>query len=291
MKESKYTPIILEELEDGPASIGTLKEKCGQGSKITNIRKALYQLLKNGLVEVNGYNLGCKNFNYDCIMLKKVETNFDNPIYVKGLLDDPIRGNNFSKIRNLFKKRIEKVNQCYYDEIKELEEIQGKMPLKDAIDRGFVDAHKTQHRAGRPGNKESISFGDMLIKYPDAQIFFLKKRFISKIANISRPVNMTYPYFSRRLEYSGSRYGEGNDFVESYKNYLNHLPINDFWEDILFNHFVIGALRINGEEKESALWNLAKTLTENLTLFVDELKVVDYIAETLADNEYDSLQW
>ena len=72
MKESEYIPIIFETIGDKGASIGTLKIKCGQGNKISNIRKALFRLLKEKKIEINGYNNKCTNFSYDCILFKEI---------------------------------------------------------------------------------------------------------------------------------------------------------------------------------------------------------------------------
>jgi len=298
MKESKYVPVILDSLENRAVSIGTLKDNCGQGNKITNIRKALHQLLRNGVIEINGYDLGCKTFNYDCIMVKKIETNVDNPIYVKGLLDNPLLDDNYSKIRELFKKRIETINQIYHHELEELNEIQGKIPLKDAIDKGYVSSDKYHHTEGPRNEVKKVTLGEMLKRHPDAQIFFLKRRFDSQIANITRPYKVDYPYFSGRLNFktSSNRFIKGTDipnsgFLNSYRNYLIHLPINDFWEKELFQYFVIGALRTEGEEREDRLWRLAITLTQDLASFVQKLEVIDFLSENMADNGEPMLSW
>ena len=139
MRKSKYEPLILEKLENGPASIGTLKEVCGTGNKISPLRKTLNTLLKKGVIELSGYKKDCKSFNTDCFMVKKSESKNENPIYVKGLLDDPLEGDNYFKIQEIFKKRIELINQIYYEDIKRLEDIQGEMPLKEAIDSGYIN--------------------------------------------------------------------------------------------------------------------------------------------------------
>ena len=118
MKESEYAPIILETIGSDGASIRTLKTKCGQGNKISNIRKALYRLIKENKIEVNGYDKEFNNFSYEGIMFRKVDPNITNPIYVKGLLDNPLENNNFFKIQQIFKKHIDEINQIYFNELK-----------------------------------------------------------------------------------------------------------------------------------------------------------------------------
>lgn len=319
MKESKYAPVILEELKDGAASIGTLKEKCGQGSKITNIRKALYQLLKNGLVEVNGYNLGCKNFNYDCIMLKKVETDIKNPIYVKGLLDNPLQDDNYFKIQQLFKRKIEEINQIYNDEIKEINEIEGIMSLKKAIELNHVKTEDIYSSMGVDDSEgieygsveatgdpkipyyfvHTVTIGDVLERDPQAQIYYLKKHFSSELIPTSMSLG-EFPYFKMRLG-GGRRYRIDFDdgrrrprvpwpssFLNTYKNYLDHLPVNTFMEQALFNYFIIGALRAEEKSKDEVLWKLSMDLTENkLYLFVNKLRVIEQINDT----EYDNMEY
>lgn len=297
MRESKYVPVILDSLENGAVSIKTLKEKCGQGNKITNIRKALHQLLRNQAIEINGYDSGCKTFNYDCIMVKKVETNVNNPIYVKGLLDNPLLDENYFKIRELFKKRIETINQIYYRELEELNEIQGKMPFKEAIDKGYVRSERYHHTEGPPDGIKKVTHGEILKKRPDAQVFFLKRRFDSQIANIMRPYKEDYPYFGNkaRIKTSDRRIrGTGipnQGFLNSYKNHLSHLPINEFWEKELFEYFVIGALRVKDETREDRLWGLAITLTEDFVSFVEKLEVVDFLSERMFDDGGPMLSW
>ena len=79
MSNSKYVPIILETIGEGSASFEEVASACGQSKKIGNIRKALYRLLKEGKIEVNGYNDECKSFKYECILLKKVKSEFKIP--------------------------------------------------------------------------------------------------------------------------------------------------------------------------------------------------------------------
>jgi len=160
MKESEYAPIILETIGSNGASIGTLKTSCGQGNKISNMKKALYRLLKEGKIEFNGYDKEFTKFSYDGIMLKKVNPNITNPIFVKGLLDNPLKDDNYLKITKIFKKRIDDINRIYNYEIKTLENIMDKMPLKKAIKLGYIksdDAYtKSHNRKDVTKNNESF---------------------------------------------------------------------------------------------------------------------------------------
>jgi hypothetical protein len=277
MAKSKYIPLILEKLDSGPLSLRTLKQECGQGNTINNLRKPLHRLLLEGKIEIKGYDEGCKTFNIDCIMIKKVDTQFNNPIYVKGLLDKPLESDNYSQIQTIFNKRIEKINQIYHSEIKELKDIQGTMPLKDAIKLEYIKPDDVYEKF--PDQKD-ITFGDILEEYPNAEAWYLKKDFQSKIGIIHTSIldGKNYPYFGgirgKRINYDGN-YGEKRSFVDSYENYLSHLPIDKFAEQSLFTHFVIGVLKEKGEDREDRMWALASDLTEiDLTLFVDKLRVI-----------------
>lgn len=321
MKESRYAPIILETIGDASASIGTLKKACGQGKQITNIRKPLYRLLKEKKIEVSGYDEKCTTFHYDCIMLKKVNPNYTNPIYVQGLLDNPIDKNNYFEIQQIFSNLIEDINQIYHKEIRTLESITDKMPLKDAIKSGFIksdgifriftiytDPKTKQQWKEIEGNRNSIdrlkdgkgkfeevkrklikrTFEDVLKHDHEAEIWYLKDKFRSDLA-LTDYIARNLPYFGTKkyLKYEGKyegRYGKDN-FVDGYKDFFSHLPINERDEKLLFKHFVIGALKEKGEKRDDKLWELAYDLTDiHHDTFVEKLRILDIIY----DNEYDS---
>lgn len=290
MKESKYIPIILKELDKKPVSIGTLKQKCGQGHKITNIRKALYQLLKNNIIEINGYNNECKTFNYDSIMLKKVDTSLTNPIYVKGLLDNPLKDNNYMKIRELYRKRIEEINKIYYNEIEELNNITGKMPLKIALKKGYLKESDTFKILNVPDSIK-MTFSEILNIDPNASVWYFKKRFSSELALMWENYNVTYPYFGKRarVEYQGHEQGDLS-FVSSYISFLDDLPINRYAEEFFFRVEVIGALSAKEEDKEKFLWETAINLTtKDLIDYVNTLRRISLTNE--ADPYAPSLDW
>jgi hypothetical protein len=295
MKESEYAPIILKTIGDNGASVGTLKKACNQGNKITNIRKALYRLLKEGKIEINGYDTEFNNFSYDGIILKKVNSNYTNPIYVKGLLDYPLKDDNYFEIQRIFKKRIDLINQLYNEDIKRLSNIMDKMPLKEAIESGYITSEYvytgfTIHKDlnDKKGEKEKLIFEDLLIEHPETEIWYLKDKFSTSLAySYTFNTNKDSPYyFSRRplLKYEG-RHGE-RTFLDRYKEYFHdNLPIGSLQERQLFNHFVIGALKEKGEKKDERLWELASDLTDQILFFVKKLDILDYIH----DYEWDSL--
>lgn len=315
MKESKYVPVILESLNERSVSIGTLKKNCGQGKKITNIRKALHQLLREGLIEINGYDSGCKTFNYDCIMVKKVETNFNNPIYIKELLDNPLKNDNYSKIQEIFSKKIKMVNNIYNEELIKLNKLEGSMRLNKAIEEGnikkdqiyreeFLDERyydpedpkyakigqqiiEENPQTGNSRIKHRIIVEDILKLDPKARIHFLKAPFTSQIA--IHIIQEKFPYFGhyKKLNYCDEEYCYSDSFLRDYKIYLSHLPIDKVDEQILFNKFVIGALRGNSmyKNKEDLLWELATDLSNiEVYNFVEKLRVITYIKESEIDN-------
>ena len=111
-------------------------------TKISNIRKPLFRLFKEKKIEIKGYNNECTNFSYDCILLKKSNTNYINPIYLKGFLDNPMENNNYFEIQHIFSNVTEDINQIYYKEIKTLEKIMEKMPLKNSIKSNYIKPEK-----------------------------------------------------------------------------------------------------------------------------------------------------
>jgi len=277
MAKSRYIPLILEKLESGPLSLKDLKKECGQGNTINNLRKPLHRLLKDEKIEIRGYDEQCETFNIDCIMIQKVDTQFNNPIYVKSLLDKPLESDNYSKIQILFKNRIENINQIYQAEIKELTDIQGKMTLKEAMKLGYIDPDEEyQDFAG----KKEITFAEILNEYPNTELWYLKRNFSSKIGIIHTSIldGRKYPYFGgirgKRLKYEGD-YGNKRSFIDSYKKFFSHLPIDKFTEQSFFTHFVLNVLKEEGEDAEERKWRLASDLVEtDLTIFVDKLRVI-----------------
>lgn len=302
-KESIYAPIILETIGNGSASIGTLKEKCGQGNKITNIRKALYTLLKDKKIEINGYDKECTCFNYNCIMLKKVNSEYTNPIYIKSLLDKPLEDTNYSKIQQIFKKRIDDINQIYYNEIQTLDSITDKMPLKEAIKSGYIKSDEIyrQYNVTKDPNKEGklkrVTFNDFLKRHPESEIFYLKVNFQTELAVVDYIKTMKFPYFGNHkyLEYDGYDKDKNammrirrRKFVGRYKSHFNHLPINEMDEKRLFDYFIISSLRENAKNRDDQLWSLASDLADDKHInFVEKMRVLEYIydAEIQADIE------
>lgn len=292
MPKSKFKPLILEKLEKGPASLGTLQEVCGKES---NIRKTLYGLLKEGIIEINGFDESCETFKASCMMFRKVEGNIKNPIYVHGLLDNPLKDDNYFKIQQLFSNRINEVNQTYHEELEHLKDIQGRMPLKEAIESHYVDHDQVHHiiGMGAPSEGKKVTYKDILQRYPEAEVYYLKKEFKTKLAPLLMGTNVNYPYFGyrkARIFYDYGFYHKSSNnpwgyrdrsFVKHYKTYLSHLPINKFKEEMLFRHFVINSLREKDKTgKKDSIWNLAMTLTnKGLPLFVEKLRVIEYIAE------------
>jgi len=295
MKESEYAPIILETIGSNGASIGTLKTSCGQGNKISNMRKALYRLLKEGKIEFNGYDKEFTKFSYDGIMLKKVNPNITNPIFVKGLLDNPLKDDNYLKITKIFKKRIDDINRIYNYEIKTLENIMDKMPLKKAIKLGYIksdDAYTKSHNrkdVTKNNEKGIITFDDILKEHPGTEIYYLNGSFKTDLAfSIDFNSKEKYPYFGSKtiLYYDGK---VNWNFLKKYKSYFSHLPINDWGKKRLFEYFIIGALKEKGENKDDRLWKLASLLAEtDHVKFVEKLRVLEYINENEVDNFSDN---
>ncbi|MCC7551566.1 MAG: hypothetical protein KO316_08820 [Methanobacterium sp.] len=319
MPKSKYKPIILKILDERPASLRTLKELCGKNS---NIRKSLHGLLKEGIIEINGYDNTCESFKESCMMFKKVDSNYKNPIYVKRLLDNPMDGDNYIKIRKIFKTRIEQINKIYIDESRQLEEIVEKMPLKDAINNRYIRKDTTHQivtwtkqdkqwwldinekiRGGSSNDEINRSFinknnkknhlqkkdtlEDVLKKYPNAGIWYFKKPFRSEIVMIETENynNSTNLRFTTQIDVNGTE--SKKDFVKRYyQNHFNGLPITDWAEEFLFRNFVIGSLKCQKEDKEEILWNTALDLTENGTTLINLVAQIIY-AEY--DSEYERL--
>lgn len=318
MPKSKYKPIILKRLDEGPASLRTLKELCGKNS---NIRKSLHGLLKDGIIEINGYDNTCDSFKESCMMFKKVDSNYKNPIYVKRLLDNPMDGNNYIKIRKLFKTRIEQINQIYWDESRQLEEIVEKMPLKDAINQGYIKKDRVHqkfildkklerwmHRVTGESRgvfsfgeikppviddneegplQKNITLEDVLNKYPNAEVWYFKKPFESEIVAIENISYSKKNNFRVTTRIDVNETETKKDFVKIYyQDHFQVLPINDWAEEFLFRNFVIGALKYQKEDKEEVLWNTAIDLTEKGTTLINLVAQIIY-AEY--DAEYDKL--
>lgn len=318
MPKSKYKPIILKRLDEGPASLRTLKELCGKNS---NIRKSLHGLLKEGVIEINGYDKTCKSFKESCMMFKKVDSNYKNPIYVKRLLDNPMEGNNYIKIRKVFKARIDQINHIYMDESRQLEEIVEKMPLKDAIDKGYIEkdnVHQkfifekmsktwmfkvndkskgviTSDEIKPPSdyNEEDegplqldITLEHVLNKYPQAEIWYFKKPFQSEIVGMEDTSYSKNNFvFTTRVDVKGTE--TKKYFVKTYyQAHFHEFPINDWAEEFLFRDIIINSLKYQKEDKEEILWNTALDLTENgITL----INLVALIIFAEYDGEYERL--
>lgn len=282
MNKNKYASVILETIGEGSASFDEITKACGH-IKTDNIRKSIHTLLKNEEIEINGYNKESKGFAFKNILLRKVNKGYKNPVYVKRLLDNPMKGNNYFEIQKIFKNRIEEINQNYYNEIKVLNEIMDKMPLSEAIKKGYIKSYEIAIQIPIQNKPESDwikeTFSDVLKKYPDAKILYLNDNFKSEIANVGTYKSNKKPYFGTiKLEHKGR--GGKHDFIDSYKSYLSHLPIDPWEEQLLFKHFVIGALKEKEEDKNDTLWDLASDLTEtNLISFVEKLRVIEYIKE------------
>ena len=139
--------------------------------------------------------------------LKKSNPNYINPIYVKGLLDNPMENNNYFEIQHIFSKVIEDINQIYHKEIRTLESIMEKMPLKDSIKSDYIkpagifrvskittnpntgqqweeiEANNGDYGVskGNKGEVKKITFEDILKHYPEAEIWYLKDKFRSNL--------------------------------------------------------------------------------------------------------------
>lgn len=342
MAKSVYRDKILNKIDDGPSSDRTynsIKEACG---KDTNFRKSLYGLIKQGEIEVDAYDLEAKPrgmFKLSNITFKKTESDYTNPIKVKGLLDEPLKDDNYSKIQKIFKKRIEEINSIYHKELKRLKEIEDLIPLADAIKDGYVKGeriiksgetiyrkflldekfkkfpddfdygevvHQKDHLTGKVLKYHAITFEDILEKDATAKIYCIRKPFKSQLA--AYEVISEFPYFGkynkRRIVYDvyvpdfGDEFWgqelsftfymhlirEDMSFSEEFEQHLDHLPIDVFDEQKLFNHFVIGALR-NEENREDMLWTLATDLTDKQPGdFVEKLRIISRIREQQFDD-------
>jgi hypothetical protein len=290
MEKMDYKSLILKELDEGPASIGTLKKKCEQGNKITNLRKAFHRLFKEGVIEVSGYDDNARSFKLDNMILKKVDSELNNPLYVKGLLDNPFDNNNYSKIRKIFRERVEKVNQSYTSELQTIQENIECITLKDAIKDGKLDPKEAYHHDPLFNEKGEVigdnpqTYGMLLEKYPDAKIWYLKNELNSKIGLTSRNERRKIPigYHAHLQREDKSR---NWNFIQKYEKVFSYLPITRPHEEWLFKFFVINALKSNGDEKDGKLWDLAVLLTQNLNLFVDELSVINFAGEIESQND------
>ena len=286
MKESNYTPIIIETIGENGASIGTIKNACGQGHRITNIRKALFGLLMDGIIEVNGFDEKCKAFKTDCIMFKKVNPNYRNPIYVKKLLEDPLEGNNYDEIQKVFKNRIEQINRIFQSEVTHLEECIDKIPLEKAIESKQVGPEVIAERRNIKINNKMetkvITLVELLKNHPHAEIWYLKKKFYSDLGVIMYSSSGNPPYFEYwsgvKLDLTGNE--TKKDFVQRYFGKHFSLPINEWSEQELFKHLVIGALKEDGNDRDETLWELAFGLTDDgsgMIKFVKKLSLyLDY---------------
>lgn len=315
MPKIVHRDTILKQTNDKPPSDRTyseIQEVCG---KDKNIRKSLYGLLKKGEIEIDGYDFESEpkgRFKLSNITFKKTESDYTNPIQVKGLLDEPLKDENYSKIQKLFKKRIEEINSIYHQELDELKEIEDLIPLADAINDGHIKEEDVYRNypldemyddpdidhgiiiqeelpSGEPRFDYRITYRDVLKKDPEAKIYCLKKNFISKLAAIDIIIPK-FPYFgnsrNRRIVYdhrikSDSFHTHHNfgssSFSSDYYRHLSHLPINIFNEQTLFNYFVIGAIR-SEENREDKLWTLANDLTDKHPYnFAEKLRIIDEI--------------
>lgn len=281
MKESKYAPVILETIGDDGASIGTIKKACEEGNSITNIRKSLFTLIKNGIIEVRGYDTSNNLFNYDSIMFHKVNPNYKNPIYVKDLLDNPIKDKNYLKIQEIFKNRIDEINQIYYNELRTLENIMDKMPLKKAIKLGYVESDEIFIKISKNRKQQVIdlTLKDILNQNPETEIWYLKKVFKTELAMQTIFETENLPFFGTKkklLQYEGNNETNNKNFLDRYKKFFDHLPIDGIHERFLFNYIVLRAFKVKGEERDEGLWNLANDLTEPYHEdFVEELRITD----------------
>lgn len=290
MEKMDYKSLILKELDEGPVSIGTLKKKCGQGNKITNLRKAFHRLFKEGVIEVSGYDDSANSFKLDNMILKKVDSELNNPLYVKGLLDNPFNNNNYSKIRKIFRERVEKVNQSYTSELQIIQENMECITLKDAIKLGKLDPKEGYSREplfnekGEVTGANTQTYGMVLEKYSDAQIWYLKNELNSKIGLTSNNERRKIPIgYHAHLQFGDK--GRNWNFIQKYERVFDYLPITRPQEEWLFKFFVINALKGNGDEKDSKLWDLAILLTQSLDLFVDELSVINFAGDIESQND------
>ncbi len=282
---SDYAPIILETIGEKGASLGTIKFACGQGKKINNIRKGLMGLLKLGKIEVHGYDPKCKVFKTDCIMFKKVNPNHKNPLYVKKLLENPLEGNNYDEILKVFKNRIKQINNIFIHEANHLEEIIDKMSLKEAIESKKIEPVVITNVNIKNNNglleTKKITLEEVLKYYPNAEIWYLKKKFNTNLGIITYPYGNP-PYFEYwsgvKLDLTGNE--TKKEFVRKYFARHFNLPITEWTEQELFKYVVIGALKGDENNKEDKLWELASDLTNNgpsLIKFVQKINLyLDY---------------
>jgi len=275
MKELDNKTQILKILDYGTASIGTLKQQCGQGNKITNLRKAFHRLLTEGLIEIKGYNKECKSFKLDCFMFRKTDGKYKNPIYVRRLLENPFEGNNFLKIRDIFRNRIVEINQIFLSETELLAECIEQMPLRVAIDADYIGIEEDY-------GKEDVKFSDILVEHPEAKIWYFKKPFKSKLAPLKTDFNGDPPYFiwGKKLDLDANC--KKMFIKKNYVDHFNFLPVSEEKEHFLFRNIVIEALKEEVDKKDERLWLLASKLTEDgpgLIQFVKKLFQIDKLFE------------
>ena len=135
------------------------------------------------------------------------------------------------------------------------------------------------------GELIEITFNDILKEYPEAEIWYLKNGFNSKLMDTIRYKTDRGPYFGSKKKLKYDKVNE--NFVDFYKSIFSYLPIDEWGEQALFKHFVMGALIEKGNKKEKILCNLAIDLTETrLFTYVQKLRVLDY----LSDSEFDRIE-
>lgn len=242
--------------------------------------------------------------------MKKAGKNLKNPIEVRALFNEPEK--NYSEIQRLFKERIDQVNGIYSRELFKLGNIMEKMSLEKAIKDGYIypnDIYREQkidpegwikvesltNKYDVPDSREleikKITFKDILYEYPEAGIWYLNDVFSTDLAFNDYMGKEKLPYFGKKkfLYNIGKEYQP--NFISYYEQYFMHLPISKTDEKLLFNHFVIGAVREKDEEKrDNKLWELAYDLTDNtLYEFVEKLEILDHIKSFQVEMEYETL--
>lgn len=273
--DSDYKSIILEELNKGPASIKTLKQKCGQGNKISNLRKSFHNLLKNGSIQFEGYDSSEGIFKLDNIIFKKSNSNKDNPTYVKELLDNLIEDNNYHEIRKIFHSKVEEINKIYNEELEHLKRINGKISVKKALELGYFEPKENCYYYTP---RKSMSLIEILDKDPQAYIFYLKEHFVSKIGFITslREINGLYFGYDLKINYGTN---SCESYIEDFKKFFNHFPLTKSDEELFLRNWLLKDLK-----EEKGLWDLAFYLTEpNNASFTDELRCIEFIYEEIHD--------
>lgn len=287
MPEAKKAQIILDEIENKELTLKQIKEITGSGTNINNIRKALHKLLINGLIEPCGYDGTCDSFKFDCFTFRLVEPgkNRWNPIYIKSLLDKPQE--NYHEIREIFRNTIKKINKIYEDEKVAFIDSILKMPLKKALEEGYVNPERVFEVEISIVNDEKINtpitLKEYSIKHPGAMIWYFKKQFITQFA-ITEKTNK-FPYFPIIIIDKDDNGTKDEVLDKVYKLRFMSLPIKH--EDYLFKKLVIGAIKDNGEKGDEHRWQLAHKLVLDSDSLILLIKELDFIFDTAVDESFD----